>query len=398
MAETYTRPIVPALQQGLAHAPGLLHLVTGPRQVGKTTAVQTVISGWSGPARYAAADRFVAPAPEWIVTQWEAARREAAASSAPALLVLDEVHKVPRWSEVVKGEWDADRLCGLDLRVVLLGSSAMLLASGSSESLAGRFLLHRCPHWSYGEVRAAFGWDVDRYVFFGGYPGAAGLVDAEALWRSYVVESLIETTLGRDVLALETVNKPALLRQVFALACLLPAQVLAYQKMLGQLQDAGNAATVAHYLELLGRAFLVVGLDAFSERAVRLRASSPKLVPLSNALVSALGHRSFAEARADSAWWGRLVENAVLAHLVNGLAGTRCQVSWWREGDAEVDAVVRVGTKIWAIEVKSGRVRTPRGLETFLRTHPGARPLLVGRGAIELDEFLSQDPAGWFLE
>jgi len=396
MVSAYERPLVAALLQAIEHVPALLHLVTGPRQVGKTTAVQTVMARWPGRSRYAAADRFVAPAPEWIVTQWEAARLDA--RGGPALLVLDEVHKVPRWSEVVKGEWDADRIAGLDLRVVLLGSSAMLLAKGTSESLAGRFLLHRCPHWRFGEVRTAFGWDVDRFVYFGGYPGAAPLADDEALWRTYVVDSLIETTLGRDVLALETVNKPALLRQVFSLACSSPAQIVSYTKMLGQLQDAGNAATVAHYVDLLGRAFLVNGLGAFSERPVRMRASSPKLVPLSNALVSALGHRSFAESRADAAWWGRLVENAVLAHLVNGLAGTPAQVSWWREGDAEVDAVVRKGSKLWAVEVKTGRVRAPRGLEAFLKAHRGARPLLVGRGGIGFEEFLGRDPVGWFLE
>jgi predicted AAA+ superfamily ATPase len=387
----YQRPLVAELERDLARAPDLLLVVTGPRQVGKTTAARAVLERWEGPRCYAAADRLLTPAPEWLVQQWEAARREARCG--PALLVLDEVQHIPRWSEVVKAEWDADRLSGVDLRVIVLGSSALGLARGASESLAGRFLLHRAPHWSFAECRAAFGWSLDQWLCYGGYPRVAGLLEDEDLWRGYVLDSLVEATLGRDVLALQAVAKPALLRQVFAFACAFPAQVVSYNKILGQLQDAGNTTTVAQYLQLLGTAFLVARLERFSAGRAHARASSPKLVPLANSLVTAMDGRSQGEARVDGAWWGRLVENAVGAHLVAGLAGPRWEVTYWRDGADEVDYVVKAGQKLWAIEVKSGRPRPSSGLAAFLRLHPQARPVLVGRGGLELEDFFRRPAA-----
>ena len=383
--------MVERLARALARPPALIHLVVGPRQVGKTTAAQAVAARWEGPVRYAAADELLPPGPEWIRTQWQLARRQS--RDRPGLLVLDEVQKVPGWSEVVKGLWDADRRARHPVRVVVLGSSALLLARGSTESLAGRFFLHRCLHWSYRECRDAFGWDLERWLFFGGYPGTAPLVDDVAAWRSYVRDSLIEAVLGRDVLALERVTKPALLRQLFAFVCRLPAQPVAYNKMLGQLQDAGNTTTLAHYLRLLEGAFLVSGLERFSPGQARSRGSTPKLLAWNNALVSALDLRDPEEARHDGAWWGHLVENAVGAHLVNHLQGLAYEVSWWREGHVEVDYVVRGGRGVWAIEVKSGRQRSALGLEMFRKRHAKSRTLLVGPGGLTLEEFFLADPA-----
>jgi uncharacterized protein len=387
----YERPLVHQLLKALSSGPELIHIVTGPRQVGKTTVATTVADRWPGPTRYAAADELLPPKPEWIQSQWQLARRDAQAG--PCLLVLDEVQKVPGWSEVVKGLWDADRRARRRVKVLLLGSSALLLAEGTSESLAGRFMLHRSLHWSLKECREAFGWDLDRWLFFGGYPGAAPFADDVAQWRAYVRDSLIEAVLARDILSLQRVTKPALLRHLFALACQFPAQALSYNKMLGQLQDAGNTTTLAHYLDLLETAYLVTGLERFSLGHVRSRGSTPKLVSWNNALVSAVDLRAFNEAREDSAWWGRLIENAVGAHLVNNLASTSYEVSWWREGRYEVDFVVRGGRKLWAIEVKSGRDGSPAGLDAFVRNHPKTKTLLIGTGGWPLEEFLSADPA-----
>jgi predicted AAA+ superfamily ATPase len=387
---TIERALTGQLVSRLASPYELIQIIVGPRQVGKTTAARAVGSRWDGPVHYAAADLPLPPGPEWVDANWELARRQS--RDRPALLILDEVQKVSGWSEAVKACWDADRAQGRALKVILLGSSALLLARGTTESLAGRFFLHRCLHWSLAECRAAFGWDLDRWLFFGGYPGAAPLADEEPAWQAYVRDSLIETVVARDVLGLQTVAKPALLRHLFALAARFPAQILSYNKMLGQLQDAGNTTTLAHYLRLLETAFLISGLERYSAGEARSRGSSPKLVLWNNALVSALGHRDFASARADSAAWGHIVENAVGAHLLNHLQGLAYEVAYWRQGNDEVDFVVRAGDALWAVEVKSGRPAKCPGIAAFRRRHPEARPMIVGAGGLPVDEFFATDP------
>jgi predicted AAA+ superfamily ATPase len=387
----YERRMVPKILHRLAHPPALIQIMVGPRQVGKTTAARSVIKKWEGSSHYAAADTPLPPGPEWIYTHWTAGRR--AASDRPCLLVLDEVQKVAGWSESVKALWDEDRAMNCRLHVLLLGSSSLLLSKGTSESLAGRFFLHRCPHWSFEEFKNAFGWDLDRWIFFGGYPGAVPLTGEEPAWRAYVMDSLVETVLARDVLAMHTINKPALLRNLFLLAARFPAQILSYTKMLGQLQDAGNTTTLAHYLHLLETAFLVSGLDRYYAGQSRSRGSSPKLVVWNNALVNALRTRSFKQSRGDPSLWGRLVENAVGAHLVNHLQGLPYEVNYWRHRNDEVDYIVSTGESVCAIEVKSGRPDRARGMSSFSRRYQKARPMVVGAGGLALEEFFSIDPA-----
>jgi predicted AAA+ superfamily ATPase len=239
-------------------------------------------------------------------------------------------------------------------------------------------------------------WAIDQWMYFGGYPGSAPLAAEESVWKRYVTDSLIETVLARDVLQLQPVTKPALLRHLFALSATYPAQVLSYNKMLGQLNDAGNTTTLAGYLRLLETAFLVSGLELFSKGQVRKRGSSPKLVLWNNALINALALRTRPQARDDGAWWGRLVENAVGAHLLNGLRGPDWSVTYWRDGDIEVDYVVSHGTSIWAIEVKSGRPGRLGGLDAFRRRYPGANAWLVGEGGIPIEEFVSRPATAWF--
>ncbi len=386
------RAVVQELLKNLRRSPNLIQIVVGPRQTGKTTAARAVESLWKGPVRYAAADLPIPPGPEWIETQWDLARREGRSS----LLILDEVQKVRGWSETVKAYWDEDRHARRPIRVIILGSSSLLLAKGVNESLAGRFYLNRCLHWSFQECENAFGWDLDRWIYFGGYPGAAALVAREADWRRYVVDSLIETVLARDVLALQTVSKPALLRQLFGLATRFAAQILSYNKMLGQLQDAGNTTTLAHYLRLLESAFLVSGLERFSAGQARSRGSSPKLVLWNNALVTASGTRSYRETRGEPELWGRLVENAVGAHLLNHLQGLPYEVSYWRDRNNEVDYVVRAGRSLHATEVKSGRPGSANGLGIFRKAHPRARALIIGSGGMPLAEFFKTDPTDLF--
>ncbi|MBP7146285.1 MAG: ATP-binding protein [Acidobacteria bacterium] len=385
------RAVVGAILKRIEQPPELIQLVTGPRQVGKTTAARQVMAHWVGAGHYAAADLPLPPGPEWIEVQWDIARRRATAQT--VLLVLDEVQKVRGWSEVVKALWDEDRARGRALEVLLLGSSALLLARGAADSLAGRYFLHRCSHWSWPECRSAFDWDLDTWLWFGGYPGAAPLVGDEDAWRAYIADSLVEAVIARDVLGMQTVAKPALLRNLFALSTRFPAQLRSYTKMLGQLHDAGNTTTLAHYLRLLETAYMVSGLERFSAGHARSRGSSPKLVVWNNALVTALSLRSFRDGREDPVFWGHLVENAVGAHLLNHLQGLPFEVTYWRERDLEVDFVVRAGNTLWAIEVKSGLPGKGRGIAAFREQHPKARALVVGPGGMPLDEFFEANPA-----
>jgi uncharacterized protein len=369
-----------------------MQVLAGPRQVGKTTLAMQVREGLALATHYAAADAVGSSPAAWLETEWEKGRLLAGRKPAGAVLFLDEIQKVPNWSALVKKLWDQDTRQRRPLRVVLLGSSQLLLMSGLSESLAGRFELLAVPHWSFAEMRAAFDFTLADYIKWGGYPGAAPLVGDRQRWATYVREALIETTVSRDILYLVRVDKPALLRRLFELGCLYSGQVLTYQKMLGQLQDRGNVVTLAHYLELLGGAGLLSGLPRFSGSRVAQRGSSPKFLALNNALVTALAPDE--EDARDL--HGRLVETAVGAHLLRAAASFSLEVFWWREANREVDFVVRRGRKLIAIEVKSGRRRDSLpGLDRFAGKHPGARCLLVGGDGIALEEFLLTDPTRW---
>jgi len=304
------------------------------------------------------------------------------------------VQKIVNWSETVKRLWDRDSAESLDLRVVLLGSSPLLVQQGLSESLAGRFEILRVGHWSFAEMRDAFGFNVDQFLYFGGYPGAASLIGDEERWRSYLLDSLIETTLSRDILLMNRVDKPALLRQLFRLGCAYSAQILSYQKMLGQLQDAGNTTTLAHYLDLLAGAGMLCGLPKFSGEVVRQRGSSPKFQVLNNALMTAQSAISFTEARRDPERWGRIAESAIGAYLANGSAAGDYELFYWREASKEVDFVLRRGGNVLALEVKAGNRRTSLpGMAAFDKAFGPAKKLLVGTGGISFEEFLQISPA-----
>jgi predicted AAA+ superfamily ATPase len=374
-----------------------LQVLAGPRQVGKTTLVRQAMAASRLPAHYAAADEPASRGDRtWLEQQWDIARLKAGEGKSGALLVLDEVQKITGWPNVVKLLWDADTHSGVALKVVLLGSAPLLIQSGLAESLAGRFEVIAAPHWSFPEMREAFGWDLERHIFYGAYPGAAGLIATPDRWRRYILDSLIETTVSRDILTLNRVDKPALLRRLFWLGCAYSGQILSYQKMIGQLADAGNTTTLAHYLELLQGAGMLAGLAKYSHGQARRRGASPKLQVLNTALMSAQDDRSFAEARKDGDHWGRLVESAVGAHLLNSSFGTNISVTYWRERNHEVDFVLQRGKAVVAIEVKSGgRRESLPGMEAFARQFKPKRQLLVGGQGIALEEFLCKPAAHW---
>ena len=415
----YHRAQLSTLKARLREPPDRIIALFGPRQTGKSTIARAVLRPTD---HYLAVDEpdptgvgYVASQADsvtvagtekrdtrWLVRKWERARLDAERLPQGCILVIDEVHKIPEWSETVKGLWDADRARGCPLHVVILGSAPLLMQSGLSESLTGRFEPIRVPHWSFGEMAAAFGFDLQTYLYFGGYPGAASLARDEERWRNYVLGGIIEPTVERDLLALTRVDKPVLLKRLVELAAAHSGQVLSYTKMLGQLWDAGNTTTLARYLDLLGSAGLIAGLQKYAGSAVRRRGSSPKLNVLNNALMTADSGYSFAAAQADRTFWGRIVESAVGAHLVN-TAASDIRVRYWRDGAREVDFVLQRGPKLVAIEVKSGPPRRSdsQTLDAFANRFSRSatvRCLLAGSGGVPLNEFLTAPAATWFEE
>jgi len=374
-----------------------LQVVAGARQVGKTTLVEQVLARLDVPSVFVSADEPTLGDAAWLASQWERARIAAAETGkAGAVLALDEVQKIPGWSETVKRLWDEDSRARRPLKVIILGSAPLLMQQGLTESLAGRFEIVHLPHWSYGEMREAFGLSLDQYLYFGGYPGSAPLIKDPPRWRRYLLDALIETTIARDVLLMTRVDKPALLRRLFELGCRYSGQVLSYTKMLGQLQDAGNATTLAHYLDLLAGAGMLTGLQKYAGQAVRQRGSSPKLQVFNTALMTAQSGLSPDEAKSDREFRGRLVESAVGAHLANAAAGGACELFYWRERNREVDFVVRTGRTVIAIEVKSGRAPASfPGLGAFAEAFKPKRTLLVGGDGIPLEEFLTKPIEHW---
>ena len=418
--KTFDRPQIGTLLAWLDEAPRRLIVVAGPRQTGKTTLVQTALGRVAKPTRYVLVDeppegnlrlppavnsgrtsverssRVGSRDGDWIAAVWREARVDAMQSNSGAVLAFDEIQKVPNWQETVKGLWDADRREGRRLHVVLLGSAPLLMQRGLTESLAGRFETIRLSHWSYAEMAEAFGFDLPTYVYFGGYPGSAELIGAEDRWCDYVATALVEPNIERDILALDRVDKPALLKRLFELSCEFSGQILSYRKMVGQLDDAGNATTLARYVDLLQNAGLVAGLQRYEGRLRRRRQSSPKLVVLNTALMSTHARYTFAEAQADRSYWGRLVESAVGAHLVN-TGSPAIRVYYWRQGDAEVDFVLERGRRLVVVEVKSnGRGANERGRREFQRLYGAERSVLVGGAGIPLASFLSEPAARWF--
>jgi len=393
--EPFRRSQATTLATRLAEPRRFIQVVAGPRQVGKSTLVQQVVEDLSMPVRFVSADEPTLRGTDWIAQQWEAARL-AIDGSEGAVLVLDEVQKIPGWSETVKRLWDEDTRARRPLKSVLLGSAPLLITQGLTESLAGRFETLPLSHWSLPEMQAAFGWTLEEYLFYGGYPGAAPLIGEPTRWARYVADSLIETSISRDVLLLTRVDKPALLRRLFELACRYSGQVLSYTKMLGQLQDAGNTTTLAHYLELLAGAGMVCGLPKYAGDVARSRGSSPKLQVLNTALMTVLSGYTQDEARADREFRGRLVESAVGAHLANAAMHGECTLHYWRERNHEVDFIVKAGRRLTAIEVKSGRApQAHPGTAAFVQAFKPQRTLLVGGDGIALQDFLSRPVSDW---
>jgi predicted AAA+ superfamily ATPase len=394
----FKRPIYATLLQRITEPRRFIQVLAGPRQTGKTTLARQLIQELDIPSYYASADEPALKDRAWMEQQWETARTKAKSGkqAKKAVLVLDEVQKITESSETVKRLWDEDSASGLPLHVILLGSSPLLVQRRLTESLAGRFEVIPVTHWLFEEMHTAFGWNADQYVFYGGYPGAAELIKDHQRWVNYIIDSLIETTMSRDILLMTRVDKPAVLRRLLELGCMYSGQILSYQKMLGQLQDAGNTTTLAHYLTILEGAGLLAGLPKYAGQKVRQRASSPKLQVLNTALMTALSRLTLKEAKQNMDYWGRLVESAVGATLANGVRGKNVQLFYWASRNREVDFVLCRGKALVAIEVKTGRRETTLpGIEAFSKEFSVKKKLLVGKQGIPLQDFLCTPPENW---
>jgi predicted AAA+ superfamily ATPase len=384
----YQRPQLQLFTERVKEPRRFIQVLFGPRQVGKTTMVNQILTTLDIPYHFAAAD-LVTNGTVWIEQQWETARMLLLQSrSKEVILAIDEVQKIENWSEAVKLLWDEDTRTNKSIKVILLGSSRLLLQQGLTESLAGRFETTYLGHWSYQEMQSAFNFTPDQYVWFGGYPGAASLIHDDERWRRYVLDSLIETSISRDILLLTRVDKPALMRRLFELGCAASGQIMSYTKVMGQLQDAGNTVTLAHYLQLLNTAGLLTGLEKFAGKKHRQRSSSPKFQVYNTALMSAQQGSSFDETKSNPVLWGRWIESAIGAHLLNQSLTHSFQIYYWRERNDEVDFIIERGEKVIAIEVKTNPQKQTKGMEAFAKQWKPYKVLMVGQQGFSWQEFL----------
>lgn len=369
-----------------------IQVIMGPRQIGKSTVIKQALDAVNKPFLFYSADTIPSTSSTWISDCWNNARLQMRTQGLDEMiLVIDEIQKLRNWSEYVKKEWDADSLSHVNIKVALLGSSRVLLEKGLAESLMGRYEEIRMSHWSYPEMKEAFGMTLEQYIYYGGYPGAAILISDEDRWRNYVSGAIIDATINKDILMDSPIGKPALLRQTFELSVAYSGKILSLTKMLGALQDAGNTVTLAGYLNLLGDSGLVTGLQKFSMDAARKRASIPKYQVYNNALLSTQLGLTYQEAISNSKQWGQFFESAIGAYILSEAFVHRFEVFYWRDGNDEVDFILKKNQKVIAVEVKSNNESHTTGLDRFRELFHPLASIIVGEKGILPETFLSMD-------
>lgn len=399
MSTLYLRKQYFTLRDRIMEPRKFIQVLAGPRQIGKSTLAGQVLDTVNIPFTIEVADAVNPHDSDWIHRIWEATRiTMSLRGEQEHLLMIDEIQKIDNWSEMVKREWDEDSRRRVNLKIILLGSSRLLLKKGLTESLAGRFELIRMNHWSYKEMHEAFGVTLDQYIYFGGYPGPAHMIDNEKRWRKYIKDSLVAPTIEKDVIMTSNIYKPALMKQLFELGCCYSSEIVSLTEIMGQLQDAGNVTTLASYLEILKQCTLLTILQKYANDDTRKRNSIPKFQVYNNALLTAYKGRSFIADRTDTKAWGRWVESAVGTHLLHHAEELDYQVFYWREPskrngekDNEVDYIILNDGEITAIEVKSGRRGMNSGLPTFVEAFHPKRSFVVGTGGVSLEDFLCTD-------
>ncbi|MBQ9678322.1 MAG: ATP-binding protein [Prevotella sp.] len=394
----YKRPEYQTIKNRLEERRKFIQVVMGPRQVGKSTVVKQVLKDQPIPYQFFSADNVPASDSSWVSNCWEAVRSlQNSKEWSEVILVIDEIQKIANWSEVVKKEWDDDTFHDRNIKVLLLGSSRVLLEKGLSESLSGRFEEIRMTHWSYPEMRDCFGFTLDQYLFYGGYPGAAEFVNDTDRWEQYIQSAIIDATINKDILMDTPVGKPALLRQTFELGASYSGELLSLNKMLGALQDAGNTVTLAGYINLLGESGLLCGLQKYSIDAARRRASIPKFQVYNNGLKTVYNPLSFEQALLDRRNWGRIFESGIGAWIISQAFIHRIEVFYWRERNDEVDFVLRKKETTVAIEVKSNAEKNTTGLNSFRTLFKPQAAFIVGSGGVSAEDFLTTDLKKWLI-
>lgn len=388
----YERKQLKVVEKRLTEKQNLIQVITGPRQVGKTTLANQLTSKLNVPFHFVSTDTIPSSNSIWIKQQWDVARFKLKESGAKMLvLIIDEVQKISNWSAYIKKEWDFDRRHNINIKVIILGSSTLLVNKGLNESLMGRFELIQLPHWSYIEMNEAFGFTPEEFVYFGSYPGSEHLISDESRWKDYIRNSIIEPTISKDILQLTNIQKPALLKNLFELGCSFSAEVLSYTKILGQLSDAGNTTTLAHYQKLLDEVWLLCGLQKFSGSKITIRSSQPKWIVYNTSLSSVYDETSFESIKKNPVKWGRKIEQAIGAYLINSARVNNFQVYYWREVNDEVDFIIQKNRIVIPIEVKLGKVKSHRGLIKFAQKYKSKKSILISDDAIKWQEFLKLD-------
>lgn len=374
-----------------------IQILSGTRQVGKTTLVEQLLQYINFPYQFSTADNIPSSDLNWISVQWETARVKLKTSEAASvLLIIDEVQKIDNWSDAVKKEWDEDRRKNVNVRVILLGSSALLIDKGLTESLTGRFEIIFLPHWDFNEMHDAFGFTEDQYLYFGSYPGSAGFIYDEKRWKDYILNSIIETTISKDIVMLTNIKKPALLKNLFEVSCMYSSQILSYTKIIGNLSDKGNTITLAHYQFLLDKIWFISGLQKYSGSKISLRNSIPKWNVYNNAFFNVYSNLSSNDCEPGSAIYGRLVESAIGSCLLNQCRISNINLYYWREGNNEVDFILKKGSKLISLEVKSGTMKSSNGQLQFANKFKPFKTLVVSNDTISWKEFIKLDVNGLF--
>ena len=384
----YKRPQFAEVFDRMNEPRKFIQVLAGPRQVGKSTLIDQVLAECQIPHYLYNADGVDENDTDWIRRIWESTRTLMdTRQQTEAVLVIDEIHKIKRWSEIVKREWDADTRGKRQLKLFILGSSRLMLRKGLTESLAGRFELIRLGHWTLQEMEDAFGWTLDEWIYYGGYPGSASLIKDMRRWKKYIKESLVAPAIEKDIILTSNIYKPALMKQLFELGCTYSAELLSLTKALGQLQDAGNVTTLSSYLEILNQCNLLAGLQKYANDEARRYQSVPKYQVYNNALLTAYKGTSYEKDRIDPQIWGRWVESAVGAYLLGGAEEGSYNVYYWRERSNEVDFIIVRQGEVIALEVKSGRRGMNSGLPKFCELFQPKHALVIGTDGIPFDDF-----------
>ena len=395
----YKRKQLYELQSRMREPRSFIQVISGARQVGKSTLIKQFLQETSIPYISVSADNVARDNTEWISTHWESARQRIKLyNHSEFLLIIDEVHKIDNWSEVIKKEWDYDTFNDINLKVVILGSSRLLLKDGLTESLMGRYELIRMPHWSYLEMKEAFNFNLSQYIFFGGYPGSAKLIHDENRWRKYIKDSIIKPAIEKDIITTKYIYKPVLMKQLFELGCAYSGEEISLTKILGQLQDAGNVTTLATYLTTLNESHLLCGLQKYANDNARKYNSIPKMMVYNTALLSTLAGVKYETTFCDPKLWGRWVESSIGAYLLNNAEELEYKLFYWRERNDEVDFIIEYNSKCIAIEVKSGRRTTNNGIKIFKEKFKPYKTYIVGTGGLPIEDFLSLDIEKLFID